>query len=122
MQALKGNEPVKSETRTEIDHLIDIFKKAAKTVRTEVNDHRQRMNDAADMRTVTEENEVKGTWVEPDELNLGNDDLRTTKNVDIAHPTSNKGPHLVEEDQPVAIVARASRRLKIPTAVDISGS
>ena len=74
------------------------------------------------MRTVSEENKVKGTPVEPDEMNLGNDDLRTTENIDIAHPTSDKGPHLVEEDQRVTRVTRASRHLKLLTAVDISGS
>ena len=78
MQALKGSEPVKGEIQTAIDHLIDIFKKAAKTGRTAVDDHRQRTNDASAMRTVSEENEVKGKWIEPDEFNLENDNLRTT--------------------------------------------
>ena len=51
-----------------------------------------------------------------------NDNLRTTEDVDIAHPTSDNGPHLIEEDQPVKRVTRASRRLKLLTAVDISDS
>ena len=78
MQALKGSEPVKGETRTAIDHLIEIFKKTVKTSRTEVDDHRHCMNNAAAMRTVSKENEVEGTWIEPDEFNLENDNLRTT--------------------------------------------
>ena len=119
---MKGNEPVEGKTRTAIDHLIDIFKNASKPGRTEVDEHRQRISDAAAMRTVSEENKVDGTWIEPDEFNLKNDDLRTTENVDIVHSTSDKGPHLIEEERPVTRVTRASRRLKLITAVDISGS
>ena len=89
---------------------------------TKINNHKQRMNDAAAIRTVSEENKVEGTWMEPHEFDLENDDLHTTENVEITHPTSNKGPHLIEEDQPIIRVTRSSRRLKLLTAVDISGS
>ena len=69
VQALKGSEPVKGETRTAIDHLIDMFKKGAKASRTKFDDHRHRVNDAAAMRTVSEENKAKTrgmtTYVRP---------------------------------------------------------
>ena len=62
------------------------------------------MNDTSTMRPVSEENKIEGMRIELDKFNLGSNDLRTTENVDIAHPTSDKGPHLIEEDQPVTRV------------------
>ena len=60
MQALKGNEAIRGGTRTAIDHLIDIFKGVAETKKSEVDDHRVRMSDAASMRTTSEDVEVEG--------------------------------------------------------------
>ena len=121
MQALKGNEVIKGGTRTAIDHLIDIFKGVAETKKSDVDDHRARMNDAASMKTASEEVEVDENWIEPDDSDIGDDDLRTNENVKIVHPTSKKGPHLIENDQR-RTRTRSTKRLNLLTAVDISGS
>ena len=60
MQALKGNEAIKGGTCTAIDCLIDIFKGVAETKKSNVDDHRARMNDAASTRTTSEDVEVDG--------------------------------------------------------------
>ena len=50
------------------------------------------MNDAASMKTASEEVEVDGNWIEPDDSDIGDDDLRTNENIKIVHPTSEKAP------------------------------
>ena len=61
VQALKENEAMKGGTRTAIDYLINIFKGVDETKKSEVNDHRSRMSDAALMRTASEDVEVEET-------------------------------------------------------------
>ena len=50
------------------------------------------MSEAAAERTKSDEEEAQGVWIEPDEADLASDDLRTTENVQISHPTRIGGP------------------------------
>ena len=63
MQALKGNEAIKGGTRTAVNHLIDILKGVTETKKIDVDDHRACTNDAASIRTTSENDEVGGNWI-----------------------------------------------------------
>ena len=103
---------IKGGTRTAINHLIGIFKGVAKTKKSDVDDHRARMNDAASMKKASEEVEVDGNWIEPDDSDFGDDDLRTNENVKTVHPTRKNGPHLIINDQQ-RIRTRSTTRLNL---------
>ena len=87
---MKGNEAIKGGTRTAIDHLIDIFKGVAETKKSEVDDHRACTSDAALVRTASEDVEIEGNWIEPDDSDFGDDNLRTNEHAKMVHPTSKK--------------------------------
>ena len=84
-QILKGLPPVKGDTRTAVDMLMDIFKNVGPKDETEVDKQHSRMGAAAEARTKSSKAEETGIWIEPDEAELVDDDLRTTRHVEIRH-------------------------------------
>ena len=148
---LRGTTPVKGQVWTAVDMLMDIFKNVGKKDENEVDNQRANMSAAAKARSTSEQSEDQGVWIEPDEVNLADDDLRTTENIQISHSSDHlshsenpkipgqervnpesrgtrmpkrgkMGPNLIKEDQPRSRVTRASTREKMLFAVDISGS
>ena len=117
--------PVKGDTRTAVDMLIDIFKNVSAKDKAEVDKQHSRMGAAAEEHTTSNQAEEIGIWVEPDEAELADDDLCTTKQVEIRHSGNHlssmengnfggqekvnpdatlgpkpKGPTLIEDDNP----------------------
>ena len=54
------------------------------------------MSAAAEARSKSEQVKDQGVWVEPDEVNLADDDLRTTQDINISHPSNHLSP--IEND------------------------
>ena len=108
------------------------------------------MTEAAAERTISDEAEndaeIEDIWTVPDELELADDDLRTTKSVQIVYPSNhlspiqdpnsprqekvnpdekrgkNWRPNLIEDDNAPIRVTRSTRSQKLLSAVNISGS
>ena len=95
-QALKGLPPVKGDTRTAVELLMDIFKGVGSEEETETDVQRKRMTEASTERIISDEAEndaeIEGIWTVPDELELADDDLRTTKSVQIVYPSNHLSP------------------------------
>ena len=119
---LRGKVPVKGDVRTALDMLMDIFsEQAEKTITTPTDTHREQRSRAHANRTTTEEETVENQAI-PNEIELGDDDVRTTRTAQIRHPPPS-GPHLIEDDEPPNFrVTRASRRRQLLSAVEVSGS
>ena len=70
-----------------------------------------------------EEDEAQDVHTEPNECELGDDDLRTSPNQQVTHPTTPVGPHIIEDDSaPNYHRTRRSRREALLSAVEISNS
>ena len=46
------------------------------------------MSAAAEARSESEQANVQGVWIEPDEVNLADDDLRMIEHIHISHPSN----------------------------------
>ena len=120
---LKGRPSVKGNMRTAVELLMEIFRQVDDKEKTDVDIQRANQGHAAARRETTEQEELKGVWIEPDETELADDDLRTTRAVQITHPNKG-GPTLVEDDEPMARAVRLSarRQQQLLSATEMSGS
>ena len=89
---LQGTPSVKGQVRTAVDMLMDIFKNVGPKDETDIDKQRARMGAAAEARSKSSEAEETGIWIEPDEANLADDDLRTTEHVQIRHSGNHLSP------------------------------
>ena len=64
-----------------MDILMDIFNNVGKKDENEVDNQRASMSAAAEARSKSEQVKDQSVWIEPDEVNLTDDDLRTTKHI-----------------------------------------
>jgi hypothetical protein len=92
-QVLKGLSPIKGETRTAVELLVDIFKKVGSEEETDVDAQRKQVGEAANKRTKSDEAEaeLEGIWTAPNKLDLADNNLRTTESVQITHPAKMGG-------------------------------
>ena len=120
---LKGLPPVKGEMRTAVDLLMDIFRQVDSSEASEIDIQRANQGKAAAQRQTSEQQELEGVWIEPDEAELADDDLRTPRAVQITHP-SKGGSVLIEDDEPKARAVRRSarRQQQLLSATEMSGS
>ena len=79
------------------------------------------MRNAAASKTQAIKSESEGKWLPPIEANQTNDDMRTTKHVQITQPSKRSGPNLIEDDSPTRNSTQAISCQKLLAAVDISG-
>ena len=87
---LRGTPSVKGQIRTAVDMLMDIFNNVDKKDESEVDNQRSNMSAATEAQSKSEKAKDKGVWIEPDEVNSADDDLRTKEHIKISHP----GNHL----------------------------
>ena len=64
---------------------MDIFKNKGAGEETSTDTQQAHMQKAAEERKVSDKAEEEGAWVQPDEVELGNDDLRTTRSMSVKH-------------------------------------
>ena len=91
--------------RTAVDHLMDIFKKQATGESTGTNTQRvlrQQCTQAQRVQSEEAEVETKGQWMPSDERNLGDNDLQTTKPLEVEYP-----PHRLTWANQPRIVSQA---------------
>ena len=121
---LKGRSPVKGAMRTAVELLMDIYSGIdVRSEETNIDTQRANQGHAAAQRENSEQNELQGVWVEPDEAELADDDLRSSSTAQITHPVKG-GPNLIEDDEPKARAVRRSsrRRQQLLSATEMSGS
>ena len=102
--------------------LVDIFKGYEGEL-TKIDVQRARMKKAEEERAKSEEAETKAQDIhtEENEIDLGSDDLRTTKLPNVQHPPPS-GLHIIEDDDvPNFRVTRSSRRSALLAAVKMLG-
>ena len=116
---LKDRPAVKGETRAAVDLLMDIFKKVGDTKKSPTDIHREDMAKAAANRADSEYDEEEGIWIIPQIEEACVDDVQTSTTPQITQP-SKKTPTIIPEEYHRII--RASKRRKLLSAVDISGS
>jgi hypothetical protein len=102
-QVLKGLSPIKGETRTAVELLVDIFKKVGSEEETDVDAQRKQVGEAANKRTKSDEAEaeLEDIWTAPNKLDLADSNFRTTESVQITHPAKNGGPIIIEDEEPI---------------------
>ncbi len=102
-EALKGSSSdIKGETKTAIDMLIDIFKKAATEATSATDDQQSAMAKAANDKKGTEASDPTSDLIPPEDI--GDDDLRSSPNIAVSHG----GPNLIEDDERPAHNTRAA--------------
>ena len=69
-QALRAATPVKDETRTDIDRLMEMLKKQAKNEEIEVDVQLTRMKNAAATKEQSDKAESERKWLPPNEVDL----------------------------------------------------
>ena len=72
---LKGRPAVKGDMRTAVELLMDIFRQVDDKEKTDVDIQRANQGHAAAQRETTEQEELKGVWIKPDETELADNDL-----------------------------------------------
>jgi hypothetical protein len=73
---LKGWLPVKSAMRSAVELLMDIYKRInIRSEQTDINTHRANQDGASAQKETTEQNELEGVWVKPDEAELADNNL-----------------------------------------------
>ena len=109
--------------QTAVDLLMDIFRQIDSSEASEIDIQRANQGNAAAQRQTSKQQELEGVWIEPDEAELADDDLRTSRAVQITHP-SKGGPVLIEDDEPKARAVRRSarRQQQLLSATKMSGS
>jgi hypothetical protein len=78
---------------------MDIFRQVDGSETNDVDVQRANQGNAAAQRETSEQEELEGVWIKPDEAELADDDLLTSRAVQITHPNKG-GPVLIEDDEP----------------------
>ena len=122
ISVLKGKQVIKGATRSAIDLLVDILR-GYEGEPTKIEDQRAQMEKAAEAKAQSEkeESEAQDVYTKENEPSLGDDDLRSTKLINITHPPPD-GPRGIEDDVPNFRITRSSKRAALLTAVEICGS
>ena len=89
-QILKGLLPVKGDTNTAVELLIESFEDVRAGEESKTNAQRKRSADAVDKRKKSDEAELelKGIWTAPNNIGLADDNLRTEESAQITHPSN----------------------------------